>query len=286
MRQWRPRLEEANREAGQFGVGVRGGVEQVALRARVHHEAEKWLILTECSNAFNTVKRTAMLAEAATCVPALTPFAAKSYGELSAPVFFRMESGERRKIDCSSRVQQGDAMGPALFCMPLLPVLKRTRAEFEPRGVEAFAYLDDVSIGMTEITPDTVEVVPLLQRELSNLSIAINPRKTFALPPKGHVPTPKQISLLEGIGFSIAGRGGAKVVGVPVDKDEYARESAMGIVRNGGAEQLARLLSRVSGKQSAYLIATGFMVQRTSYLERVMDPELSLAACQKADGNA
>ena len=28
------------------------------------------------------------------------------------------------------------------------------------------------------------------------------------------------------------------------------------------------------------------MVQRASYLERVMDPELSLAACQKADGNA
>ena len=41
MRQWRPRLEEANREARQFGVGVRGGVEQVALRARVHHEAKK-----------------------------------------------------------------------------------------------------------------------------------------------------------------------------------------------------------------------------------------------------
>ena len=40
MRQWRPRLEEANREARRFGVGVRGEVEQVALRARVHHEAK------------------------------------------------------------------------------------------------------------------------------------------------------------------------------------------------------------------------------------------------------
>ena len=141
MRQWRPRLEEANREARQFGVGVRGGVEQVALCARVHREAKNWLILTDCSNAFNTVKRTAMLAEAATCVPALTPFVAKCCGKMPAPVFFQMESGKRRSIDCSCGVQQGDAMGPALFCMPLLPVLKRTRAEFEPRGVEAFAYL-------------------------------------------------------------------------------------------------------------------------------------------------
>ena len=73
--------------------------------------------------------------------------------------------------------------------MPLLPVLKQTRAELETKGVEAFTYLDDISIGMMEITPDTVEVVPFLQRELSNIGIVINPSKTVALPPKGHVPT-------------------------------------------------------------------------------------------------
>ena len=197
---------------------------------------------------------------------------------MSAPVFFQMESGERRKIHCSSGMQQGDTMGPALFCMMLLPVLKRARAEFDSRGVEAFAYLDDIGIGMMEITPDTVEAVPFLQRELSNIGIAINPSKTVALPPEGHVPTPEQIALLEGIGVSIAERGGVKVVGVPIGTDEYARESAMEIVRSGGAEQLARMLSRMPGKQSANLISTGSMVQRTSYLERVMDPELSLAA--------
>ena len=126
-------------------------MEQVAARVRVHHEAKKRVILTDCPNAFNTVNRTAMVAEAATCVPVLTPFVAKFYGEMSAPVFFQMESGERRKIDCSSGVQQGDAMGAALFCMPFVPVLKRTRMAFEPRGVEAFAYLDDISIGSHRI---------------------------------------------------------------------------------------------------------------------------------------
>ena len=75
-----------------------------------------------------------MLEKAATCVPALIPFVAKCYGERSAPVFFQMDSGERREIDCSSGVQQGDAMGPALFCMSLLSVLIRTREEFEPKG--------------------------------------------------------------------------------------------------------------------------------------------------------
>ncbi|CAN0538202.1 unnamed protein product, partial [Scytosiphon promiscuus] len=69
---------------------------------------------------------------------------------------------ERRNIDCSSGLQQGYTMGPALFCMPLLPVLKRTREEFEPRGIEAFAYLDDISIGMMEVTAGSVGVAPFL----------------------------------------------------------------------------------------------------------------------------
>ena len=40
MLQWQPRLEETNRDARHFGVGMGGGVEQVALRARVHHKVK------------------------------------------------------------------------------------------------------------------------------------------------------------------------------------------------------------------------------------------------------
>lgn len=48
-------------------------MEQVAIRARVHHEARNWLILIDWSYGFIAVKRTAVLAEAATCVLVLTP---------------------------------------------------------------------------------------------------------------------------------------------------------------------------------------------------------------------
>ena len=40
MRQWRSRLKEINREVRQLGVGVRGGFEQVALRAKVYHKVK------------------------------------------------------------------------------------------------------------------------------------------------------------------------------------------------------------------------------------------------------
>ena len=76
------------------------------------------------------------------------------------------------------------------------------------------------------------------------------------------------------------------MVGVPIGTDACAMESAMDIVEKDGAEQLARMLLCMPDKQPANQIGTGSMVQRTAYIERVMDPELSLPACQKADNSA
>lgn len=68
------------------------------------------------------------------------------------------------------------------------------------------------------------------------------------------------------------------MVGVPIGADAYAIESVMEIIENDGAEQLARMLPCMPDKQLANLIANGSMVQRTTYIERVMDPGLSLSA--------
>lgn len=71
MRQERPWLE-VNRNVPQLGVAVPEGVENVGLRAYEQHETDNSFILPHCSNAFHMVKRTAVLAKVATCVPALT----------------------------------------------------------------------------------------------------------------------------------------------------------------------------------------------------------------------
>ncbi|CAN0586918.1 unnamed protein product, partial [Laminaria digitata] len=165
----------------QFEVAVPGGVEHVGFRARTLHETGNWLVLTDCSNAFNTVKRTGVLEEVANCVPALTPLVAKCYGTRPADVFFRMDTGETRTTVCSSGVQQGDPMGPAMFCLALRPGLKRFRQEFEGEGVEAFAYMGDVSLGLTGITANTVRAFAFLRRELDDIGIVINAAKTVAL---------------------------------------------------------------------------------------------------------
>ena len=56
-------------------------------------------------------------------------------------------------------------------------------------------------------------------------------------------------------------------------------------LKRGGAKLLARMLPRMLDKTSTNPIATGSLVQRTANTEGVMDPELSLTACQKATGN-
>ena len=120
-------------------------------------------------------------------------------------------------------------MGPALFCLPPRPVLTKVREEYESQGVEVYAYLDDITIAADAISPESVGVVPFLERELTARGINFNPGKTVALAPKGHVPTPEETSLSAGVGAHIADEGGTKVVGVPVGSDEFAIESAIGI---------------------------------------------------------
>ena len=116
--------------------------------------------------------------------------------------------------------------------------------------------------------------------------MVVNITKTVALPPKGHAPTAEEISLLESVAVSITGEGGATVVGVPIGMDEYVLDRAMEVVRDGGADRLARCLAHMPDKQAAALIAIESLGQRASYLERALDTRLSLDACRRADNGA
>ena len=73
---------------------------------------------------------------------------------------------------------------------------------------------------------------------------------------------------------------------VPIGTDEYVLDRAMEVVRDGGADRLARCLAHMPDKQAAALIAIESLGQRASYLERALDTRLSLEACRRADNGA
>ena len=60
------------------------------------------------------------------------------------------------------------------------------------------------------------------------------------LPPKGHVPTAEEISILQRVDIHVAEERGVRVVGVPTGTEEYVVEPAAGAVTAGGADRLAR----------------------------------------------
>ena len=96
----------------------------------------------------------------------------------------------------------------------------------------------------------------------------VNPAKTIALPPKGYAPRAEEISLLESVDVCIESKGGTTVVGVPIGTDEYVRDRAIEVVRDGGADRLTRCFASMPDKQAAVLVAIESLGQRTSCLER------------------
>ena len=91
-------------------------------------------------------------------------------------------------------------MGQAVFCSLLRRGLERFRVEFVREGVEALAYMNDITRGLMAVTANTVSALLVLQFELDGIGIVVNFTKTVAvaLPPTGHVSTTEEeMSLLE-----------------------------------------------------------------------------------------
>ena len=55
--------------------------------------------------------------------------------------------------------------------------------------MEVFAYMGDISLGLTVVTANTIIAAAFLQRKLDDIGIVANPAKIVAPPPKGHAPT-------------------------------------------------------------------------------------------------
>ena len=92
--------------------------------------------------------------------------------------------------------------------------------------METFAYMDDVSLGLMELTANTVRASAFLGRELDEAMLLRRP--------KAHVPMVEEISLPESIVVRITDEGGVTVIGVPIGRRVRAGAS------NGSTEGWGR----------------------------------------------
>ena len=122
----------------QVGVGVSGGCEAAihATRRFMDSMSEDSVIAKlDFSNAFNSIHRQCVLREVDRFIPELSAFYFSAYG---SPSLLKFGS---RSISSSEGVQQGDPLGPLLFCLTLQPILQGLVSQLR------VGFLDDVTVG-------------------------------------------------------------------------------------------------------------------------------------------
>ena len=178
-------------------------------------------------------------------------------------------------------------MGVAIFfCLAWQPGLERFQEDFEGESTQAFAFMDDIHLGLTGINANTPRAITFLQRGVDGIGIVVNPAKVWVYLRKGTTPTAAGILLLESADVRFATLGEVTVVGVSIGIEKYAVECMVGVVGDGGVDRLARCLADTPEKRAEALIVIEPLGQTTSYLERVLDKALSLQACRRIGNGA
>jgi len=122
----------------QVGVAVSGVCEAAVHATRRFLESmppDEVIVKLDFSNAFNTIRRDAVLNAVSGKLPELYRFCHAAYGDTSL-----LQFGEE-SISSAEGVQQGDPLGPLLFCLTLQPILSSLSSKLR------LGYLDDVTLG-------------------------------------------------------------------------------------------------------------------------------------------
>ena len=150
----------------QLGYGVSGGAEAAVHAARIYLgqlQDDHALVKLDFRNAFNSVHRDKMLEAVEGLVPSIYPFIHSVYSSPSS-LFW----GDRT-LSSSEGVQQGDPLGPLLFCLFIHHHSTLLTAEF------CVEYLDDITLGgsTNEILHD-LEVI----KSFEEVGLSLNNQKS------------------------------------------------------------------------------------------------------------
>ena len=122
----------------QVGVGTPGGCEAAVHAARrfmVKMSADEVIVKLDFSNAFNCLRRDIMLKTVAEELPSIYRFCHLAYGDgttlrFGNDIIWSLEG-----------IQQGDPLGPLLFCLTVQPLLRSLSSQM------IVAFMDDVTLG-------------------------------------------------------------------------------------------------------------------------------------------
>ena len=236
----------------QLGVGVKGGAEALVHSARLYvqrMDESRAFVKLDFKNAFNSVRRAAIFRAVAEHRPDLLAFIESSYGSPS-----HLWVGEDHVIASAEGVQQGDPLGPLLFCLALDKPLKETRCEFTS------GYLDDVALGDT--VSNLIERIRALEIAAEQIGLQLNHSKCEVF---GISPSTRGQWADSGLNFISRPVEEASLLGSPIHP--CGTDSALEARR----EQLRNILPRLyklTAHEALFLLRSSFAVPRLLYILR------------------
>ena len=182
----------------QLGYGVKLGAEAAVHAARRFLgslPSDQLLLKLDFANAFNTLRRDKMLRAVGEIVPSLFPFVYSSYCSPSS-LFW-----EDKVLDSAEGVQQGDPLGPLLFCLTIHNLTTQLVSDFK------IFYLDDGTLGGA--CDDVLRDLSMVEDVAGQLGLQLNREKSevvccdphmlrsfLSAAPGFHVTSPEDVTLL------------------------------------------------------------------------------------------
>ena len=151
----------------QLGYGVKRGAEAAVHAARMFVQGlndDQVFVKLDFTNAFNTLRRNKMLLATEEIVPELLPLVHSSYG---SPTLLYW--GDKTVVSAEG-VQQGDPLGPLLFCLSIHHMITQLAADFK------VFYLDDGSLGGS--CEDVLNDLETVEAMASDLGLQLNKSKS------------------------------------------------------------------------------------------------------------
>jgi len=148
------------------GVGTPGGCEAAIHSVRRYLESmphNHIVVKLDFSNAFYSLHRSDMLLAVHTRIPALYTYCHSAYSQHSVLYYGPYT------VSSQEGPQQGDPLGPLLFCNAVQPLLSSLSSDLK------LGYLDDVTLGgpASDVASDVAEIV----RVGTNMGLALNTSK-------------------------------------------------------------------------------------------------------------
>ena len=151
----------------QLGFGTSIGAEAAVHAARsylANMKDDQLLLKLDFTNAFNSVRRDKILHSVREKAPALLPLAYSAY-RFPSLLFFG-----KHTIPSAEGVQQGDPLGPLLFCLAIHDIIVKMKSEF------TVFYLDDGTLGGS--LEDVKSDLSYLERAASSINLFLNHNKS------------------------------------------------------------------------------------------------------------